>query len=235
MERLAGVRELLDGPLDDPESLRGNLRDLRRINRLTGGVDLSIKAVDALADGTGDLRLVDVGTGGADIPVALLADARRRGRRLHVTGIDSREEVLDAARTERPALTRITDLTLELADGTSLPYPDRSFDIAHASLVLHHLEPTEAVTFLRELARVARRGIVVNDLARGRRFVAGAWVLTRLTTCNRYTRADAVLSVRRSYTMAEARALLADVGLAPTFAAHAPFRHRWVLAATRPS
>ena len=31
--------------------LRGNLRDLRRINRLSGGVDLSIRAVDALADG----------------------------------------------------------------------------------------------------------------------------------------------------------------------------------------
>src|SRR5687768_12127801 len=140
MERLAGVPELLDGPLDDPGALRGNLRDLRRINRLTGGIALSIKAMDALADGAGELSLVDVGTGGADIPVALLAHARRRGRRLSVTAIDSREEVLEAARTERPTLDRIPGLALELADGTSLPYPDRSFDIAHASLVLHHLE-----------------------------------------------------------------------------------------------
>ncbi len=39
----------------------------------------------------------------------------------------------------------------------SLPYADDAFDIGHVSLVLHHLDPFEAVAFLRELARVACR------------------------------------------------------------------------------
>jgi ubiquinone/menaquinone biosynthesis C-methylase UbiE len=233
MERLEAVPELLDGPLDDPAALRGNLRDLRRINRLTGGVDLSLRAIDALADGADELTVVDVGTGGADIPVALLADARRRGRRLTVTAVDSRPEVIDAARAERPGLDRFRGLSLEVADGMALPYPDRSIDVAHASLVLHHLEPAEAVAFLRELARVARRGLVINDLARGRRHVAGAWLLTRLMTRNRYTRWDGPLSVRRAYTAAEARHLLADAGCEPVHEAHAPFGHRWALSAIR--
>ena len=51
------------------------------------------------------------------------------------------------------------------ADGRSLPYSDASFDVAHASLVLHHLEPADVVALLREMNRVSRRGIVVNDLA----------------------------------------------------------------------
>ena len=38
MERRTDAVELLDGPLDDPAALRGNLRDLRRINRWLGGV-----------------------------------------------------------------------------------------------------------------------------------------------------------------------------------------------------
>ena len=42
MERLAGAQELLDGPLDDPATLAGNLRDLRRANALLGGVRLSL-------------------------------------------------------------------------------------------------------------------------------------------------------------------------------------------------
>src|SRR4029453_17657287 len=49
MDRLTDGVELLDGPLDDPDVLAGNLRDLRWINRRLGGVELSASAIDALA------------------------------------------------------------------------------------------------------------------------------------------------------------------------------------------
>src|SRR5919109_1451109 len=48
MDRLTGVPELLDGPLDDPDVLIGNLRDLRRVNPWLGGIAPSKTAVDAL-------------------------------------------------------------------------------------------------------------------------------------------------------------------------------------------
>lgn len=53
-------------------SLAGNLRDPRRINRWLGGVVLSTAAIEALAAGRAELTLLDVGTVGADIPLALL-------------------------------------------------------------------------------------------------------------------------------------------------------------------
>src|SRR5256885_11066623 len=81
MNRLAGAAELLDGPLDDPATLAGNLRDLRRMNRALGGIALTSRALDALvgeaADGGEAISLLDVGTGGADIPLALIDDWRR--------------------------------------------------------------------------------------------------------------------------------------------------------------
>ena len=40
-------------------------------------------------------------------------------------------------------------------------------------MVVHHLEPADAVALLREMARVARLGVVVNDLVRGRLFWVG--------------------------------------------------------------
>src|SRR5512147_3071442 len=80
MERLANADELLDGPLDEPATLDGNLRDLRRINRWLGGVTLSAAALDALAAHRAELTLLDVGTGGADIPIALARLARTRRR-----------------------------------------------------------------------------------------------------------------------------------------------------------
>lgn len=239
MKRLAHARELLDGPLEDPRALRDNLRDLRRINRLLGGVGLSSRAVQALAAGRNDVSLIDVGTGAADIPLALvrsaLSERDARAIRSHVSAIavDSREEVLDAARSLEPALDRTPGLQLCVGDGRGLDWPDRSFDIAHASLVLHHLEPPEAVEFLRELGRVARLGVVVNDLRRGWAFWAWARVGTPIVTGNRLTRHDAPLSVRRSYTAPEMRLLLREAGLRPVATWHGPFRHRFAMAAVR--
>ena len=63
------------------------------------------------------------------------------------------------------------------------------------------------------MGRVARRGIVVNDLLRGRGAWLGAWLLSHLATRNRYTRNDAPLSVRRAYTASELMSLVAAAGL----------------------
>ena len=38
-----------------------------------------------------------------------------------------------------------------MADGRGLPFGDDAFDVAHASMVVHHLTRTTAVAFLREL------------------------------------------------------------------------------------
>lgn len=235
MARLSHATELLDGPLDDPATLAGNLRDLARVNRWLGGVALSRRALEALAGRAADrgaaISLLDVGTGAVDVPVALIADWERRGRRLDVTAVDERREVLAAARTLAPQLDRHPRLRLAVAHGAALPWPDDAFDVAHCSLVLHHLDERAAVGLLREMARVARRGVIVNDLARGRHYWLGAWLLAHVATRNRYTRHDAPLSVRRAWTRAEARALLAVAGTRPTFEIADPLRHRWAIAA----
>lgn len=236
MRRLANATELLDGELDDPVALAGNLRDLARANARLGGVRLSRRALGALVgEGRANLpvEMLDVGTGGADIPLALLRAFAREGRQLRITAVDERPEVLAAAKAVTPSLDEVSGLTIEVADGRSLPYPDRSFDVAHASLVVHHLEPQDAVRLLVEMARVSRRGIVVNDLARGRLAWLGAWLLGRLATRNRYSRNDAPLSVRRAYTVVEMHALLAVAGLRPVATIRHPLRHRFAVAAVR--
>ena len=233
MERLGGAEEILDGPLDDLDAVAGNLRDLRRVNRLLGGTRLSRLAIDRLwPDGT-SLWVLDVGTGGADIPVSLLADAVRRGRSLRVEAIDSRPEVIEAARLARPALNRVAGLSLRVADGLALPYPDGAFDVAHCSMVVHHLEPAEAVALLREMARVARLGVVVNDLVRGRLFWTGAWVMSHAATRNRLTRTDAPLSVRRAYSREELRGLVEEAGLRIVGEVGGLVGHRVAIAAVR--
>ena len=175
--------------------------------------------------------VVDVGAGAADIPVRLLADAMRRGTHLEVTATDSRQEVLDAALAIRPAIGHFPGLTLGLADGRQLSWPDASFDVGHTSMVIHHLEPDDAVVFLAELRRVARRGIVVNDLARGRLAWLGAWLICHTLAASRFTRNDGPLSVRRAYTREEMEGLIRRAGLAPVRAFTGFVGHRYAIVA----
>ncbi len=231
MERLSGALELLDGALDDPAALDGNLRDLGRINHWLGGARLSSAALATLAGGRSDLRLIDVGTGAADIPVALLRRAARRWPGLTVRAVDSRAEVIAAVRRIAPELAGMPGLVLATSDPHRLDQPDRAFDVAHCSLVLHHLEPAAAVVLLEEMARVAKLGIIVNDLDRSRLAWLGAWLMGHLLTRNRYTRHDAPMSVRRAYRLPEALDLVRAAGLTPVRTFRGVFRHRYSIAA----
>ena len=200
--------EYLDGPLD-AAILAGNLRDLSRFNRWLGGVDLSWRAIQPFLEQGAPTLLVDVGTGSGDIPHHLLRRARRRYS-LDIVATDVRDELVVAARATAAAGPSF-EVRMDPVD--RIDSPDASADIAHCSLVLHHLDEEQAVGLMREMRRVATTAIVINDLTRGRTWWLGAWALTRALTRNAYTRHDAPLSVRRAYTPDEVRALGQRAGL----------------------
>lgn len=201
------VRELLDDVALDPSDVAANLADLARLNRLPGGAAASIEAIDHLLDAspTRAPRILDAGTGAADLPVAF----SRRGWR--TVAIDTNPEVL---RVARAAASSVSGIEVWEGDARRLSFGDASFDVTHCSLLVHHLDPRSVVGMLRELRRVARRGVVVNDLRRGPfAFVATALPALALSR-SRVTRHDGVASARRAYTLAELDGLLTEAGLA---------------------
>lgn len=206
MRRLPGAKELLDGPLD-PSQLGGNLDDLARFNRRGG--ELSWELLRALAPRDA-ASLLDVGTGGADIPRDLLRRAEAASLRLSVTATDVRPEIVEVARTRS---TGVANLEICLARADTLDFADASFDVVHSSLLVHHLEPSEVTVLLREMRRVARLGVIVNDVDRRRLWWVCAKVLGTLATRNEYTRNDAPLSVARAYRPHELAGLAAQAGL----------------------
>lgn len=223
MRRLSGAQELLDGPLDG-RTLKGNLRDLARVNRWLGGASLSRRAIVPLSRGPFDkVKILDVGTGAADIPLALFRRTAYSGPDLQFDAIDVRPEIVEIARDTvhgHRVAVRLARLEDE-ADG--------AYDVVHASLVLHHLDAPAASIFLRQAARVASRAVVINDLDRGRQWLWAARVMTRLLTTNRYTRNDASLSVQRAYRPDEVGQLAAEAGLTEVARYWARPRYRYAL------
>ncbi len=209
-QRLEGAVERLDAPDADPREVAASLDDLARINRLLGGTRLTVWALERLlaGRGRGPLTLLDAGSGGGDMAAALAAWARRQGFEPHVIAVDASPAItgLAAERVGDEVELRVGDmLALELEDG--------AVDVATCSLVIHHLEPPDAARALRELGRVARVGVVVNDLVRTRLGLLGSHLVIRLLTRNAITRHDAVVSVRRAYTRQELLELVHEAGL----------------------
>ncbi|MGI8927997.1 MAG: methyltransferase domain-containing protein [Candidatus Limnocylindrales bacterium] len=227
MRRQAGAIELLDGPLEKL-ALAGNLRDLARVNRLLGGAGLSWRALEPIIRRYGwgtPLRFLDVGTGAADIPRYLRRSSAYRYP-LTVVAADVRPEIVEVARR---ATSRTPDLVVRLGSPDGIDEADGSFDVVHASLVIHHLEPPEAVRMLREMARVASRAVIINDLERAKRWLIAATLLACLTTRNSYTRHDAPLSVRRAYRPNELRQLAERAGLVEEARYWARPRYRYAI------
>jgi SAM-dependent methyltransferase len=201
-------RELLDGSELEPDELRHNLDEMAMLNRLPGGVGASVRAVTALLAAGGAGPVIDVGTGSGDF-------ARRlRGRTpAEIVLVDRSAEVLEVARRN---VAGMDDVTVIQADAGLLPFADGSAAVAHASLLFHHLDPAEAVTVFRELRRVARTGIVVNDLRRSHLALAMVAVPILVFARAHTTRHDGILSAKRAHTLDELDAYAADAGLRPT-------------------
>jgi SAM-dependent methyltransferase len=205
VKRAAGQLELMDRPVDSTEELERNLADIEFANRWLGGIAPIRREVRR----TGATTVLDVGSGSGDIPHALVRDARARGADVRVTCLDHSEAMIAIARRRtggEPALTFVR------GEGERLPFADAAFDVVTCSLALHHFEPPAARELLREMRRVARITPIVGDLARSYVAFAGTWLFAHVTTRNRLTRHDAPLSVRRSYTPAEALALAREAG-----------------------
>lgn len=205
VKRAAGQLELMDGPIDAPAELARNLADIAFANRWLGGIAPIRREVRR----RGARTILDVGSGSADVPLALVRDGQRRGIDLRATCLDRSAAMLEIARQRCAGDER---LSFVCGDGERLPFGDGAFDVVTSTLALHHFEPPAARALLRELRRVARLTPIVGDLVRSRTALAATWLYVHATTRNRLTLHDAPLSVRRAYEPAEALALARDAG-----------------------
>ncbi|MDQ3856085.1 MAG: methyltransferase domain-containing protein [Chloroflexota bacterium] len=204
--------EKLDLPARHLGHLGPGMGEVRRVNRWLGGVAIALGFLQRRPELSPGARasLLDIGTGTADIPLVLSRWGRRAGVNLDIVATDISPEVLALA---RDYVHERSGVRLEVADATHLPYEDSSFDYVMANMALHHFQPEAAAQVLREMHRVARHALLVNDLHRSRTGYWAARLLFLTTTRNPVTRHDGPLSVLRAYTTSELAQLAVAAGL----------------------
>jgi hypothetical protein len=200
--------ELLDDPAADPETVRQSLRNIARANRWFGGAAAVRHGLERVLRGVPrgrPLTLLDMGTGAGDVPRRVVRWARRRGYPLRPVGLElNRTAAAMAWRAGVPCA---------VACAGAPPMREKSVDIVLVSQVAHHLTSDSTVRLLRICDGLARVGVVIADLRRGRMAPIAFWVGARALRFDPSTMADGITSIRRGYTPRELGALLAEAGV----------------------
>lgn len=204
--------ENLDKGTYSAEEYEGCLVELRRVNRWLGDAqtleDLFLAEIEER-----DLQsfsVLDVGAGSGELLRVAAKWARETNRTARLVGLELNERSARSILEESKGFSEIHSVR---ADGLRLPFADHAFDYAIQSLTLHHFDDEGAVKLLREMGRVAARGVFVIDLHRSPIAYFFYTTLGKLFLHNRLIREDGALSILKGWKAEELHALGRKAGM----------------------
>ncbi len=172
------------------------------------------------------LRILDMGSGSCDIPVAVCRRAARAGIALEFVCVEYNSHAVARARR---LLSANGDLPITLLHQDIFAHrPGHPYDGAVASMFFHHLGEAAIRELILRLATQVRGRLLINDLGRCWPNYLGAALLALGWPAG--VRHDAMVSVKRGFRPAELREMLQRIGVGKFTAGWAwPFRIRAVL------
>jgi ubiquinone/menaquinone biosynthesis C-methylase UbiE len=202
----------------EQEAREYDLMDHSEVNRLF--------VSDFLAVHQGGWKILDVGTGTAQIPIELC----QREKRAIVLAVDAAQQMLERAAHNVAAAGLVGRIHLECVDAKSLEFGNSSFAAVISNSIVHHIAQPGSV--LGEMVRVLAPGgtLFVRDLLRPPD--ESTWsrlVTTYARDATESQRAMFGASLRAALTLDELRKLTRPLGIPDTAIAQTSDRH-WTLA-----
>ena len=200
--------EWMDVAEEATPELERDLINLESLNRRFGACRVVLGKLIPLLRRRQPLRILDLATGGGDIPRAVVREARALQCPVAVTAVDRQRATLQIAEKWSADFPEIRYVRSDIIDFT----PDQPADIVMCNLALHHFEESDVIRLLRQCRLQAGRAALVTDLRRS--FVARAAIAGVTELCYRepMTRHDARLSAARAFSYAELHRLAVAAG-----------------------
>jgi len=153
--------ELMDDFSIGGEELDQTLAELRLVNRYLGGLSATLAALapELRKNLARSYRILDIGTGSADIPEGIARWARTHHIQVEIIAMDINPYTCAYARHR---VADFPEIKVVAADVFHLPFPDGAFDYTHAAMTLHHFTQEECVELLKIMHAKATHGLIVR-------------------------------------------------------------------------
>lgn len=187
------------------------LQGLQLINILSGIAGQNFRALAGLAEGGGSpLKVLDIATGGGDIPIALAKKVKRRNLPFKIAACDKSQTAMDYARL----IAKKKNINIDFFQhDISIGGIPAGYDVISCNLFLHHLPVLQTYKFLKNISRAARIGVIVNDLQRCWPGLILSFCVPPLLTASAVVHQDGIQSVRAAYSLWEIKRIAERAGL----------------------
>ncbi len=202
------IPEMMDRPQPVTPELVADLANLESLNAWFGGHGIIRRFLRCWLRPGRKYRLLDLATGGGDIPRVIVRWARQRGIVVEIDAVDNHSATLEIARRQS---VQFPEIRFIQADVRSFEDP-LTYDIVCCSLALHHFSEEDAARILRQARELSHDRVLVADLERQGLAWFGVWLLTSTIFTAEMTKHDARLSVKRAFSYSELRELAQVAG-----------------------
>ena len=225
--------ELMDDCSVAVHILKKVLDDIDRANSLLGGNSITVNCVERLIgeNAQESYTILDMGCGNG----SMLREIVKLGRRLKVdinaVGIDLSEKGLNIAREASVDFPEIRYLKQDIL---ALAPDDLNCDILLCTLTMHHFFTENIPMFLRQFVKLARIGIVINDLQRSPLAYYLFKGFSAIFIQTAIAKHDGLISIRSGFSKAELEAFAKDLpSVQHEIQWKWAFRYLWVMRTQR--
>ena len=205
-------KEIMDDLEFEGPVLEQSLKELRTINRLLGGNNVTTTGLEIIMKRCPQEKYViaDIGCGGGDM-IRVMSDwSHRYGYNCNFLGIDANKNTIEFAQERLKDLNGVLLKTENVFDES---FEHDQVDIITCTLFTHHFTDEELVRLFRSFVKKARLGIVINDLHRHRVAYFSIKLLTKFFSKSPMVQNDGPLSVLRGFSKKDLQRILGLSGL----------------------
>ena len=204
--------EFLDHPNCDPALAEASFHFMEIVNRYFGGIHVVRRFLSTeirKRHSKAPLRILDIGSGSCDIPLALSRWALANNIPLHLTCLEMAGYAIDIASRK---LNMEGNMAISLLqEDVFIHQPPEPYDYAVASMSFHHFTDSQILILLERLRGFVIDSVLINDLRRTQLTNLSAKLLLSCTAMPAGVWHDALLSIQRGFTVGELNDLLQQV------------------------
>lgn len=220
--------EIMDDMTMSGPELRRTLDLLASINLWLGGNSLTLNGIEKMLQPLSKdktIRIVDLGCGNGDMLRKIHLFGKKTGYDFELLGIDANPASVAYATELSAGMDNVNFSTVNIF---SSEFREMEYDIAIATLFMHHFSDEEITNLITGIKKKSRIGVLVNDLHRSELAYALFWIIS-LFFGNQVARNDGLVSIRKAFRRNDLEKYANEVKGKSSIKWRWAFRYQWII------